>query len=180
MEAGRTGPCPGLAWAPSPILLGGELGVYAPRCKSVSRGTPSRWEWRSRETASGMSSLRPTGSCSSGPSGDARSTAGSGVGWLGAPGRGGRRGCAPWQPGGRAGPPSRGRAGGGPGRGDRGGLSAHGGPAAHRGRHCGASPAGYRADTQGCGGGEGTYPSGAGCTAAGAWPPVLRLSPRTQ
>ena len=62
---------------------GGGLGVYAPRCRSLSRGTPSRWEWRSCETASGMSSLRPAGSCSSGPSDDVRSTASSGVGRLG-------------------------------------------------------------------------------------------------
>ena len=66
-EAGRTGPCPGLA-------LGGEPGVYAPKCRSISRGTPSKWEWRNCETASGMSSLRPAGSCASGPSDDDRNT----------------------------------------------------------------------------------------------------------
>ena len=86
----------------------------------------------------------------------------------GAPGRGGVGVVRHGNPGGRAGPPSRGRAGGGPGRGDRGGLSAQRGPAAHHLRHCGAWPAGYGAATKGCSGGEGTCPSGAGCTVAGA------------
>ena len=71
--------------APSP---GGEQGVYAPRCKSLRRGTPSRWEWRSCETAFGMSSLRPAGSCPSGPSDAGLSTAGSGARRLGGAGRG--------------------------------------------------------------------------------------------
>ena len=30
-----------------PHSLGGELGVYAPRCRFRTWGTPSRWEWRS-------------------------------------------------------------------------------------------------------------------------------------
>ena len=80
---GRTRLCLGGAWVPSRILLGGELGVYAPRCRSVSRGTPSKWEWRSSETALGMSSLRPAVFRSNSPSGGARSTAGSGAGRLG-------------------------------------------------------------------------------------------------
>ena len=78
---------PGAAMGTKPHSLGGgswgELGVYAPRCRSMSRRTPSRWEWRSYETASGMSSLRPASSFSSGPSDDVRSTAGSGAGRLG-------------------------------------------------------------------------------------------------
>ena len=41
------------------FFLGGGLGVYAPRCRSVSQGTPSGWEWRSNERASWMSPLRP-------------------------------------------------------------------------------------------------------------------------
>ena len=170
----------GAGMGTKPNSVGGEVGVYAPRCRSFSRGTPSMWECESRKTASGMTSSRPAGSCSSGPSGDARSTAGSGVGWMGGSRAGGRRVCAPWELGGRAGPPSRGRGGGVAGRGDRGGLSAHRGPAAHRSRHCRASPTGYHAGTQGCGGGEGTCQSGVGCIAASAWPPVLHLSPRPQ
>ena len=145
---------PGAGMGTKPHSLGGELGVYAPRCRSISRGTPSRWEWRSCETASGMSSLRPAGPYSSGPSADARSTASSGAGRLGGS-KADRRGCAPWQPGGRAGPPSTGRVGGGLQHGDHGGLGAHGGPTARRGRHCDASAVGYRVDTQGCGGGTG-------------------------
>ena len=168
-------PVAGTGTKPHSLGGGGELGVYAPKCRSMSRGTPSRWEWRSCETASGMSSLRFAGSCSSGPSDDVRS---SGVGPQGGSRAGERRGCAPWQPGGLAGPPSTGRAGGGLQRGDRGGVGVHGGPTTGRGRHCDALAAGYRADTQGCGGGKGTGPSGAGCTAASAWPPLLRLSPR--
>ena len=66
-----------------PHSLGGQLGVYAPRGKSVSRGTSSRWEWRSNETALGMWSLRSVVSRRSGPSGGVRSTAGSGAGRLG-------------------------------------------------------------------------------------------------
>ena len=62
--------------------LGGG-GVYAPSCRSVSRGTPSRWEWRSNETALGMYWLRSVVSRPSGPSGGVRSTGGSGAGRLG-------------------------------------------------------------------------------------------------
>ena len=119
----------------APLSGGGELGVYAPRCRSVSRGTPSRWEWRSNEIAPAMSSLRSVVSWPSGPSGGVRSTAGSGAGRLGGSRAGGRRGCAPWRPGGRAGPPGRDKAGEGPGGDDHGDQSAHGGQAARRGRH---------------------------------------------
>ena len=70
-------------WHQAPFPGGGELGVYTPRCRSLSRGTPSRWEWRSCETASGMSSLCPAGSRSSGPSDADRRMAGSGAARLG-------------------------------------------------------------------------------------------------
>ena len=53
----------GVNWAVSASGMGGgELGVYAPRCSSDFLGTPSRWEWRSNETAPGMSSLRAVAS----------------------------------------------------------------------------------------------------------------------
>ena len=153
--------------------------MYAPRCRSRSRGTPWRREWRSCETASGMSSLRPAGSCSSGPSDANRSTAGSGAVRPGRSRAGERRGCGPWPREGRGGPPSMGRAGGGLQHGGRGGLGGHGGLPARRGRHCDASAAGCHSNAQGCGGGMGTCPTGAGCTVAGARVLVLLPTPRS-
>ena len=60
-------------------------------------------------------------------------------------------------------------AGGGLLHSGRGGWSVRGAPPAHRGKHCDALAAGYHGDVQGCGGGTGTCPSGAGCTVAGIW-----------
>ena len=157
-----------------PHSLGGELGVYAPRCRSRTWGTPSRWEWRSRDTAAGMSSLRPAMSRVTGPADADRSTVGSGGGRLGGSRAGERRGCGPWPLGGRGGPPSTGRAGGGLLHGGRGGWRAL---VAHRGTRCDASAAGCRGDGLGCGGGTGTGPSGGGCTCADIWSLVLRPIP---
>ena len=94
----------GSAWASigtRPDSLGGEQGVRAPRCRSLTSRTPSRWDWRILDTASGMFSLRPANSHSSGPSGADRSTAGSGAGRLGGSRAGERRGCGPRPRGGR-------------------------------------------------------------------------------
>ena len=136
-----------------PHSLGGEQGVYAPRCRSRTWGTPSRREWRSRDRSSGTSSLRPAISQATGPSDADRSTAGSGGGRLGGSMAGERRGCGPWPLGGRGGPPSTGRAGGGLLHGGRGGWNAR---RAHRGTRCNASAVGCSGDGQGCGGGTGT------------------------
>ena len=170
---------PGAGIGTRPHSLGGEQGVYAPRCSSLPWGTPSRWEWRSLDTASGMSSLRPASSHSIGPSGADRSTAGSGGGRLGGSRAGERRGCGLGPRGGRGGPPSTGRAGGGLLHGGRGDWNARGAPCVHRGTCCDASVAGCHGDVQGCGGGTGTCPSGAGCTFAGTWGPVLLPTPRS-
>ena len=62
--------------------------MYAPRCRSLTWGTPLRWEWRSLDTASGMCSLCPASSHSSGPPVPAEVRLEAvWVGW-GAPGRG--------------------------------------------------------------------------------------------
>ena len=49
----------GVGMGTKPHSLGGKLGVYAPRCRSESWGTPSRWEWRSREVSRVIPEVRP-------------------------------------------------------------------------------------------------------------------------